>query len=720
MPSSSRLRSKTSDKSLPDETVPINTLIDAKSPTKRKTRSKKKNTSSEDIVDEEWISATSTYNYMMKDPFLDWLKHHHGSLSHRHRTYRKVVNRCVKDSKSKYNFTSYIMEQGHIFEDKVMKIILKKFGPERIAEIHGELGPRDPKRVEATLNAMKKGIPFIHSGVIHNHQNKTFGIPDLLVRGDWLKFLVKELPLTKKEETISAPLLGSRYHYRVVDIKFTSLLLRADGIHLLNAGSFPAYKSQLLIYNEAIGQMQGYTPPQAYILGRRWKYTAKGETYIGDTCFDKLGVIDYQTCDNDYVRLTRKALKWLRAVRSNEAADWNILKYPLHRWELYPNMCNGHDYPWHAVKEEIATKTKELTLLWMVGPKNRTHALGEGISQWTDDECCAEVLGITGEKTGKILDSIIRINQDPNATISPAVIQNNIGSWKKSDTIEFFVDFETTNGAISSIKRLPVASTEAMVFMIGVGYVDPYTKEWIYKDFTVNRLTFKEEERICRKFADYIRFVSQEHGVKQPRCIHWAPAEDIFWTDAVERHDPISEEWKSWSWDWLDLLLVFKEEPIVINGCMSFSLKDVARAMKEHGMIESGWNKSSVCVDGQSAMIAARKADIAAREAGISMKKVPVMQEIIRYNEVDVKVLYEIITYLRENHVSTRKRSVRTSKRESSIIEQMTDSTNEIPKSSKMIPGACETAGDKQSLSLEETSFLLPKSYNLRKRPRHQ
>lgn len=628
---------------------------------------------SSDILDDSWISATSTYNYMMKDPLLDWLKHHYNSLVHKHRTYRRVVNKCLKESKSSYNFTAYIMEQGVAFEKKVMKLIIKKFGSERVAEIHGELAPRDPIKVKETLDAMRKGIPIIHSGVLHNPQNKTFGIPDLLIRSDWLNFIVDDVPLAHNLEIKSAPkladgpevdqsgeekpVLRKKWHYRVVDIKFTGLLLRADAIHLLNSVSFPAYKAQLLIYNWALGYMQGYTPDQVYILGRRWKYTSKGETYTGNACFDKLGIIDYSTSDEEYIEQTENALKWLREVRSDEAADWDILNYPLKRWELYPNMCNAHDYPWHAVKENIADQTKELTNLWMVGPRNRKLALQEGISQWTDKDCTPEVLGITGERTSKILDAIIKINRSDKQKISPKYISNNIGSWKQSDTIEFFVDFETCNGVVSSIKRLPAANTKTIVFMIGVGYIDPITKQWIYRDFTVNRLTFEEEARICCEFSDFILSKSKEHRVKQPRCIHWAQAEDVMWTDAVERHNPISDSWKSWMWNWLDLLVVFKEEPIVINGCMSFGLKDVASAMKKHGFIKTSWNKKSVCVDGQSAMIAARKAHNAARDAHTSMKKIPVMKQIIKYNEVDVKVLYEIITYLRKNHLTNIKTS---------------------------------------------------------------
>lgn len=289
----------------------------------------------------------------------------------------------------------------------------------------------------------------------------------------------------------------------------------------------------------------------------------------------------------------------------------------------------------------------------MVGPKNRNLALEAGVCQWTDKKCTPAILGINGEKTSKILSAIIDINRSKKVKIAPKVVRNNIGAWKSPDKIEFFVDFETCNGVVSSIKRLPEAKTDTIVFMIGVGYIDPDTNKWISKDFTVDRLTFEEEARICREFSDFIREKAKQYGVKKPRCIHWARAEDIMWTDAVERHDPISDEWKSWVWDWLDLLVVFKEEPIVINGCMSFGLKDVAAAMKKHGFIKTAWNKKSACVDGQSAMVAARKAHNTASSSGISMKQVPIMKQIREYNKVDVRVLYEIITYLRSHHIKS-------------------------------------------------------------------
>lgn len=603
------------------------------------------------MLSEEYIPATATYNYMMKDPLLDWFKYHNHSLcdqlkevTNKNKKYHSLIN---STSKNEYNFTQYMMDQGKEFERKIMKMIIKKFTPDRIREINGEEDPRNPSKFKETKKAMEEGVPIIHSGVLHNHKNKTFGIPDLLIRSDWLKYLVEESPIDKKDEKHNG-----KYYYVVVDIKFTGLLLRADATHLLNSASFPAYKAQLLIYNWALGQVQDYTPNQVYILGRRWKYTSKGETYTGNKCFEKLGIIDYATIDKEYVTQTKNALKWLNEVRSDDAKNWDISNYPLERWELYPNMCNSHDYPWRAIKENLAKSTGELTSLWMVGPKNRNIALENDICQWTDPDCDAKALGITGEKTSKILNEIIGINQNKKDKIRPKLITNNVGQWKVRDDIEFFVDFETCNGVVTDIKNLPYAKNDTIIFMIGVGYIDPETEKWVYKNFTVDRLTNNEEERICNEFAEFIHDKADEYDIVSPKCYHWSHAENTMWADALER---INKD-ILWSWHWVDLLEVFKEEPIVIKGCMAFGLKEVASAMKKHGFILTSWDKKSSCVDGQSAMIAAIKANNEAKYKNKSMKKISIVKQIIKYNEVDVKVLYEILDYLRKNHVINNKR----------------------------------------------------------------
>ena len=49
-------------------------------------------------------------------------------------------------------------------------------------------------------------------------------------------------------------------------------------------------------------------------------------------------------------------------------------------------------------------------------------------------------------------------------------------------------------------------------------------------------------------------------------------------------------------------------------------------------------------------MVGAWRCDEEAREKGVPMSQLPLMVEIARYNEVDCKVMMEIVRYLRANH----------------------------------------------------------------------
>src|SRR5581483_2210998 len=96
----------------------------------------------------------------------------------------------------------------------------------------------------------------------------------------------------------------------------------------------------------------------------------KGQMYQGYSCFDNLGVVNFEGFDRPIIERAQKAVEWLRLLEK-EGSTWRLDKVPLPREELYPNMCNTHDAPWHHVKEVIAHQIQEITLLWMIGPKAR-------------------------------------------------------------------------------------------------------------------------------------------------------------------------------------------------------------------------------------------------------------------------------------------------------------------------------------------------------------
>jgi len=280
----------------------------------------------------------------------------------------------------------------------------------------------------------------------------------------------------------------------------------------------------------------------------------------------------------------------------------------------------------------------------------REAAHKKGVYKWNDEKCTSRVLGIKGEKISRTVDKILECNRQTTHNILPQTIDNDILEWRsKPNSLEFFVDFETINDVFGSMDKLPYADKAPMIFMIGVGYIDPSSsassKEWIYKDFTINSVTDDEEKQVCIAFGAYITEISRKYKELHPRLTHWSHAEEYQWEKAIEKN---KLEWVSEIEPvWFDLLDVFRDEPVVVRGSLSFGLKAIAKAMKSHNMITTQWGEGPYS-DGSSAMLGAYHASREALSKGISMRDTPQMKEIVKYNEVDCKVMYEILTYLRK------------------------------------------------------------------------
>ena len=124
--------------------------------------------------------------------------------------------------------------------------------------------------------------------------------------------------------------------------------------------------------------------------------------------------------------------------------------------------------------------------------------------------------------------------------------------------------------------------------------------------------------------------------------IHYWHAEKMFWNSAEARQFDLTNNWKIRKWS--DLCKLFQEEPIVIKDCFKFGLKAIASAMRKHGMIAT--QNESDCGNGATAMIKAWETYRNSEDPKNSNE----MKEIIKYNEFDCKVLWEILTFLRKNH----------------------------------------------------------------------
>ncbi len=322
-----------------------------------------------------WVSAGKTRNYLTDDPLLDWL----GLFGEK--------NGFEKDTEyegydENLEFLPLLFRKGREFEDKVVAYLEDMHGASNFVLLGDSYKHSwNEAKAEETFDLMKQGVPFILQAVLWNPQNRTFGMPDLLVRSDWLNKITEDNSITESDETEPSPVLGGDWHYRVVDIKFSTLRFNAANEYLLDShGSQKAYKAQLAIYNRALGRLQEFEPPQAYLLGRKWIYKKGKEEFKAEHSMERLAPVNFSGQDEKFYGKAEEAVEWFRMVR-DKGSEWHVYPEPSVP-KLFPNAKNNNCYPWDRAKSEIVEQLKDVTQLWQVGVKERKQAHELGITTW--------------------------------------------------------------------------------------------------------------------------------------------------------------------------------------------------------------------------------------------------------------------------------------------------------------------------------------------------
>jgi hypothetical protein len=166
------------------------------------------------------VSASSTRNYLLHDPLIDYLNEYNiTSLDKipgaKPRNNDTIIN--YDNNKTNDIFVNYIMNAGVEFENELIKLIGKSHKVITVANY------RDSKNIEKykdTIELMRKGEPIIYQGILHNYENYTFGTPDLIVRSDYVNKLMNNYIISEEEANIPSPKLGIPYHYKIFSLIF--------------------------------------------------------------------------------------------------------------------------------------------------------------------------------------------------------------------------------------------------------------------------------------------------------------------------------------------------------------------------------------------------------------------------------------------------------------------------------------------------------------------
>ena len=627
-----------------------------------------------------WISATQTRNWMKKDPLLDWLELY-GTQSG-----------FIRDTQlptyiAEADFTQFILRKGREFETCVLGIVadrLSRAGLAPITQIAHEPSDARSERCRAqTITLMRQGTPVISKGVVWDEQLALYGVPDLLVRSDFLHVICDCDP-SYEARTHGAPKLeSSGFHYVVVDIKYRGFALDSSGEASNEAGH---YKVQLAIYNAALGSTQGYMPPQAFFIGRKWS-KGSGQNADGATsCLDRLIPVSlpvqaqFRAEPINWLDRAIEAAEWIRRLRI-EGSSWKVLPAPSVE-ELYPNMKNAQDSPWHNAKKEIAAQIGEPTQVWQLGVDVRKDLVRHGSGDWRNSAFRMDLLGNGNGSTTARRTTMLGMNRNPDAPlVHPRVLDWARDEWAVPEPLEFFVDFETTSNLDDDFLNLPEIGGQPLIFMIGCGHwepidelarkdaswsLNPAKRRWIFKVFYTEALTEHEEKRIIFEWHEHMDEVrkSTPGAPIKPKVFHWSPAETRTYSmgsdSAFVRHlRPAGWPEPNW-YDFLQSVVKPKgrSEAVYVKGAWGFGLKAIGKALHSHGLIETLWEDGPA--DGLAAMGGSWACYRLAEQLGIPVTEVVfsdisgvnhrLFNEVIQYNEVDCRVMAECISYLRGNH----------------------------------------------------------------------
>ena len=575
--------------------------------------------------DPQWVAATKTRNWMLGDPLVDWLDIHG-----EHRGYRPDV----PDPRTDY--LAFIFEKGHEFERRVVGYLSDVV---EVATVTGRVG--SPEATFGTWRAMLRGVPVVYQASLADHQHQTFGSADFLIRSDTLAELFPGAADPREVTQRATRLEIGNRHYVVVDAKYSTLHLSSKGL-LLSGGSAPAYKAQVVLYNRALGALQGYHPSHGFVLGRGWQQTAKGVTVRNPDSMNRLGRVspDQVVGGARVIEQADRAAGWIRTVRQ-QGASW--VTNPPSVDELRPNA--GRSMRWASAVKAITEDTEDLTRLWNVGVSRRQQANRKGLFCWTDPRVTPKALGLRG-KRADVLGKVLTVNRCPDGpAVLPETVRAARGEWA-SQGLDFYVDFETASDLNDDFARFPIKNGQPLVFMVGCGHME--NNQWRFQCFTADDLTLRSEQRVVSDWFEHMRTVQQRLSPGgNPKVFHWSSAETLSletaWNSVSARHPDV--QWPDVNW--FDFLkLVVEEEPLVVRGAHGFGLKAITQALHRLGLIDCAWETGPA--DGLGAMVGAWWCENERLEgrAG-TLRDVPLMKEIESYNETDCRAIMEIVSYLR-------------------------------------------------------------------------
>jgi len=544
------------------------------------------------------IYPSNLRNYFLKDTLLDYLN-----------LYCDPSHKDVSTF-PEADFTKLMFDLGNEYESHVVAKLISLCNKLDLTYYQVDRNNKNQTPYAQTKNAFQLRVDVIFQPFLKDWSTNTAGYPDIVISKLAYKKIFHENLITVDK--------FSEQSYFVIDVKYSTINTQTETDYQR------FIRAQVCIYNTLLTTvltglkiMTKPSPNVGFIL-------AKGES---DEPLGKLIMLQLE--DMQLNKDIYSAIQWVNKVRK-EGKNWSIdSQRPYDKQtqsimkELFPNMGNKYDYPWHSYKGILAERFKDVSHIWGIGTKIRSELRENKIIDFEDEMLGEELSQIINQDTQKYKN----INQIVS-TLLDSIEQDF--SLKNIDKRKFiYFDLE------GCYEFKMFEKGRQYITMIGFGqYIHQNNKKmdletnWIQKTFFIDKLDPRLEEEMITNAINYLKM---EQNDSELILLHYTSAENQFLKMLREK----GVIFKS-----VDLAICFKyfwEKGIIDVNINNFRLKTVMQRFLELGYLDMDIYKESKIKSGMevaSIYNQVNKLDKQYRESLIN--------EIIKYNESDCKSLYII------------------------------------------------------------------------------
>jgi hypothetical protein len=457
-------------------------------------------------------SVSKFFNFIQKDTLLDWLE---------------LFGKSAGFHKKKCKVQEMLFSSGIEMEKNVVEEIKKSRNITDLTHLKFQNFTHQNK----TIELMKKKTEIIYQGFLcggEEYNNKRpYGMPDLIIRKDIFHQMTNNKFNMEENDDMDED-------YVIVDVK-RSLKLNKNHTVSKSTSNYAWMEFQLCAYEEFLSSVLKRGNNDVFVCSMN----KNNELDFGRVPFVKPAI---QEIINYWEQLKKEGNKWVPYPKPT-------CKY------MYPNMKNIYDNEWRHIKEDIAKKIGELTLLPYISVAIREQLWNQNIFSIHDEGVEDELEKIP--RVPKFVVNIVMANKQEGSEINADKIKEDLMQIIDNRKL-LFVDLET--------------SKNNKVFLSCVYNFEnkEYRHFWCGKDDIINN-----ESRVINETKEYIKTLQKEK------------VEDD--EEKVDNKDDTKDKKENYCVVYyggqeaklleikngLDLYEVIKQNHYAKHGLMSYGLKDI-------------------------------------------------------------------------------------------------------------------------------------------------